>query len=259
MSVYLLPARRWYILGLLILLVLVAGTVRAAGDEDVDFLNDDFYAEEGAGTEVPDPLEPLNRVMFNFNDKAYLWVLKPVATTYADTVPWEMRWCVDSFFNNLLEPVRFANALLQLRLGDAGTILGRFFINTTLGVFGLADVAEREFEIATVEASLGETLAAWGIGDGLYLVIPFYGSTTLRDFTGTMAETLVTPYYLLADSWKEEGLIYAGKNINNLTFHLGEYEHMKELSFDPYIALRNGYFQYRRQQRSRAQGENNNE
>ena len=257
MSAYLLPARRWYLLVVLALLILVPRAVQAARDEAVDFLNDDFYAEEGAETEVPDPLEPLNRVMFTFNDKAYLWVLKPVTTTYADTVPWEMRWCIDSFFNNLLEPVRFANALLQLRLGDAGTILGRFFINSTLGVFGLADVAEREFEIPTVEASLGETLATWGIGDGLYLVVPFYGSTTLRDFTGTMAETFVTPYYLLADSWREESLIYAGKNINNLTFHLGEYEQMKELSFDPYIALRNGYFQYRRQQRSRAETENN--
>ncbi len=235
-------------------LLLAAMTVppacQAADDVEVDFLNDDFYESEPEAEDVGDPLEPFNRAMFQFNDFTFTWVFNPVATGYSYVVPVDIRGAVGNFFYNLEEPVRALNALLQGRFSDAGTLLVRFLINTTGGVAGLGDPAGRELGFQAVEATLGETLGVWGIGDGFYLVVPFYGSTTLRDFTGDMVDGLVlSPYYYWVDGWDEAIGIYLGKETNKLSLHIGEYEDMKKLSFDPYVALRNGYFQYRKRLR----------
>ncbi len=250
---------RLHALGLLLacvtalaLVSLQPGAVLAAEEGDVDFLSDAFYDEEPEAISVYDPLEPVNRAIFTFNDRAYFWVLKPVATGYAYVLPWEVRGCVSNFFNNLLEPVRFVNCLLQARFADAGQVLARFLINSTGGVFGLADPATRELDIPPVEASLGETLGRWGVGDGFYLVIPLFGSTTLRDFTGTVVDALaMTPYYAWSDDFAVNAGIYVEKELNKISLHLGEYEDLKELSFDPYVSLRNAYFQYRKRVRDK--------
>ncbi len=216
--------------------------------EDVDFLDDDFYADDFSEDRVPDPLEPFNRAMFKFNDVTYIYVFNPVATGYGKIVAKDFRGIIGNFFNNLEEPVRFINCLLQGRFEDSGTVLGRFAVNTVFGVFGLGDPARTEFNLEPVDASLGETLAVWGIGDGFYLVMPFFGSTTLRDFSGAVIDAFAaTPYYTWADdNYTVMTGIYFSKEVNKLSFHLGEYEELKKMSFDPYISLRNGYFQYRK-------------
>ena len=228
--------------------VVIPTTVSLAADDGgVDFLDDEFYESELDSVEVGDPLEPFNRAMFQFNDFTYTWVFNPVATGYSNIVPTDIRGAVGNFFYNLQEPVRFVNAMLQARFSDAGTLLVRFAINTTGGIAGLGDPAGRELGFKAVDATLGETLGVWGIGDGFYLVVPFYGPSTLRDISGTLVDGLVmSPYYWWADSWVEVSAIYLTKELNKLSLHLGEYEELKQLSFDPYIAIRNGYFQYRK-------------
>ena len=216
----------------------------ASDDGVVDFLDDDFYESEPVSAQVGDPLESFNRAMFSFNDYAFTWFLNPVASSYSYVIPSDIRGVVAQFFYNVQEPVRCANALLQGRLSDAGTLFMRFAINTTGGVFGFGDLAGQELGFKAVDATLGETLGVWGVGDGFYLVVPFYGSTTLRDFTGTMFDDLI--YYIWADTWVETTAIYTSKDLNYLSLHIGEYEDMKKLSFDPYVAVRNGYFQYRK-------------
>jgi len=111
-----------------------------------DFLNDESYAEQTTTADVKDPLEPFNRAVFTFNDKAFTWVLEPVATGYSKVLPADIRGCVGNFFYNLGEPVRSVNCLLQGRFRESGLVVSRFFINTIGGVFGLADPASREFE-----------------------------------------------------------------------------------------------------------------
>ncbi len=229
------------------------GVSYAADPGEVDFLDDAFYDSEPKATQTGDPLEPFNRVMFTFNDYAYTWVLDPMASGYSNVLPWDIRIAVGNFFYNLQEPVRMANALLQGRVGDAGTLLVRFAVNTTGGIAGFGDPAGREMGFKAVDATLGETLATWGVGDGFYLVVPMYGPTTLRDFTGTVVDGLgVSPYYYWADGWEESFAIYLGKELNKLSLHLGEYENMKKLSFDPYVAIRDSYFQYRKKLRDYA-------
>jgi phospholipid-binding lipoprotein MlaA len=197
----------------------------AAQADEVSLLDDTLYEDTPAEEAVPDPFEHFNRLMFEFNDVTYTWVMEPVASVYSKTLP---------------EDIRQA----------AGTVLTRFIVNTIGGLGGLGDVAGREFGFEKVEAGLGETLETWGVPDGFYLVAPLLGATTARELTGATLDGLaVTPYYFLADTWQESTLIYVGRRVNNLSLRLGEYESTKNLTIDPYKALRDGYFQYRKQAR----------
>lgn len=230
-------------------------TAQAESERLIDFLSDEFYSPEAETEVFNDPLEPMNRVIFRFNDTMYIWVMEPVASFYSKAVPWDIRSCIENFFRNLEEPVRFINTLLQARFSDSVKILGRFVINSTLGIYGFADAAGREFGIRPVEATMGETLQTWGIGDGFYLVIPLYGPSTLREATGTVVDSLeMTPYYTWTDDLATNATIYVGKETNSLSLRLGQYEEWKQLLFDPYISLRNAYFQHRKKVRSRSTG-----
>ncbi|MBU4033587.1 MAG: VacJ family lipoprotein, partial [Proteobacteria bacterium] len=91
-----------------------------------------------------DPLEPVNRVFFHFNDKLYFWVVKPAAQGYSYFIAEDVRMCVRSFFKNLLAPVRIVNNLLQGKVANTGVETARFVINSTLGIVGLADPAKNE-------------------------------------------------------------------------------------------------------------------
>jgi phospholipid-binding lipoprotein MlaA len=227
-------------------LILISAGAGYGADEENDFLSDDFYETWEEFSQFDDPLEPFNRAMFQFNDVTFTYILNPVAQQYAYVVPYDIRGIVGNFFRNLEEPARFVNCLLQGRLSDAGTVAVRFFVNTLGGVAGLGDPAGRELGFSPVEASLCETFYVWGIGDGAYIVIPFYGPSTLRDFTGTVIDGLaMTPYYSFTDRRWVRVVIDFGKETNNLSLNLGLYEKIKSLSLDPYIAIRSGYFQNR--------------
>ena len=225
--------------------------VRAEAGDSLDFLTDEFYEENGEVIQAPDPYENFNRAMFTFNDRFYFWVVDPVATGYSYVVPADLRGCVGAFFSNIEEPIRFLNTLLQGRLRDSGRIASRFLITTPLGVYGMADVAAQEFDLPPVAATLGETLGVWGVGDGFYLVVPFMGPSTLRDFSGTVIDSFGTsPYWCWANyectrDWPTMMTIYTGRKVNSVALELGEYEKLKELTLDPYVAFRNAYFQQR--------------
>jgi len=210
-----------------------------------DFLNDESDSEQTAvGTN--DPIEPFNRVMYTFNDKIFTWVLNPVATGYSKVLPADIRTCVGNFFYNLREPVRAVNCLLQGRFRESGLVVSRFFINTIGGVVGLGDPASSKCKIARVKATLGETFSVWGIGDGFYLVVPLLGSSTLRDFSGDVVEAYATTaYYPWNDDLVTSATVFGIQDVNYISLHLGLYEDLKSMSFDPYVALRNAYFQSR--------------
>lgn len=215
----------------------------------VDFLSDESYEKPMGDVQVADPIEPFNRAMFTVNDRLYLWVLEPVATGYSKLLPVDIRGCIGNFFYNLGEPVRSANCLLQGRFRDAGLTLGRFLINSIFGVFGLADPAGDEFRIAPIYASFGETLSVWGVGDGFYLVVPLIGPSTVRDFSGVVVDGIASASY---SPWNDDTLTTATaqgtRTINRTSLHLGEYVEIKSMSFDSYVAFRNGYYQMRSKQ-----------
>jgi len=221
----------------------------SAAEGEVDFLDDSFYEDiPEESSAVRDPFEHINRVIFTFNDYAFTWILNPVATEYSELLPADIRGAVANFFYNMQEPMRAVNSLLQARFADTGTLLARFTINTIGGVGGLGDPAV-ELGFPKKEGSFSQTLASWGVPDGIFLMVPVMGPTTLRDVSGTLVDGFaVTPlYYTWAAGWQESTSIYIGKEVNHLSLHLGEYEKVKEMSVDPYAAVRDGFYQHRRQ------------
>jgi len=217
--------------------------------EDDPWADDPWADGSGGGKTLADPLEPLNRISFVINDRLYFWVLRPVATGYANTVPQEIRLCIGSFFRNLRAPVRVVNHLLQGRVKASGTELVRFTINTTVGIGGLVDSASRNFGIEPSESDLGQTLGVYGLGGGFYLYWPMFGPSSLRDTAGMVGDSFLNPLSYLVASDAEFGVgAYSLSTVNAVSFRLGEYERLVESSLDPYLAVRDGYWQYRSNQ-----------
>jgi phospholipid-binding lipoprotein MlaA len=199
--------------------------------------------EEPVG-DIADPLEPVNRAFFHFNDKLYFWVLKPIATGYKAVIPEDGRVGVQNFFSNLTTPVRLVNCLLQAKLKGAGNEAVRFFLNSTLGMAGFLDPAKKELKIGKQEADFGQTLGVWGMGPAFYINWPILGPSTLRETVGYVGDVFLDPRTYLPN----RPIFYVVRPIelvNNTSLTLGEYENLKKAALDPYIALREAYHQYR--------------
>lgn len=138
---------------------------------------------------IYDPIEPVNRAVYNFNKVADDYVLLPAVRAYRYVVPDFVEDRVTSFFNNLLEIRNGLNGALQLRAEPTGTALGRLMINSSLGVLGLFDVAT-PLGYPVHEEDFGQTLGWYGVGGGPYLVLPILGPSNLRDTTGLATDTV---------------------------------------------------------------------
>ena len=218
--------------------------VEPAGDDDFDLFEEEL---EEQAVEIADPLEGLNRLIFNINDVLYFWVLKPCAEVYKAILPKPSRISVHNFFHNLTTPVRYVNCLLQGKGKSAGTELDRFLINSTVGILGFGDPALDKWKIEPVEEDLGQTLAMAGHGDGFYLVLPLFGPSTLRDSIGMVGDLFLNPVSYVEPVEASVG-VASVKITNKYSFHLGEYESLKAEALDPYVAMREIYIQYRRKQ-----------
>lgn len=209
--------------------------------------DDLMAAYEQPDIHISDPLEPLNRVFFKFNDKIYFYVLKPVSKTWAFIVPEEFRASLLSAFRNLLMPVRLVNDLLQGRFSDSGIEISRFVINTTVGVGGLGDPAKYVFKLESSDEDLGQTLGTYGAGEGIYICWPFLGPSNVRDSIGMVGDAFLDPLtYLVSSEWQTIAAVHAGKKVNYTSLNIGEYEQFKEASFDPYASMREFYTKNRR-------------
>ncbi len=205
---------------------------------------DSGVVEQPPAVKIADPIEPVNRAIFVFNDRAYYWFLKPVAKGYDYVVPQSVRVAVRNFFLNLATPIRVANNLLQGNLRATGTELARFTINSTIGMAGFFDPAHDGFHLDRKDADLGQTLGKYGLGQGMYLVLPILGPTTLRDGAGRAGDTFLDPISYLQPTEAAVG-VDAYKMENNLSLRIGEYEDLTEPALDPYIAVRDAYAQNR--------------
>ncbi|MDX9788680.1 MAG: VacJ family lipoprotein [Desulfobacterales bacterium] len=216
-----------------------------ADDDD----EEDFPDEENGGlpvsVRVADPLEPWNRAMFVFNDKAYFWVLKPVAQGYKAVMPTFFRECIGNFFNNLKTPVRLANCILQAKAEASVCELGRFLCNTTVGVLGFGNPARKYPKLNPDEEDFGQTLGRYGIGHGIYLVWPLLGPSSLRDTVGFGGDRFLKPLTYL-EPWEVALAANVVDKINRTSLVIGDYEAFKDSAFEPYSAARDAYLQYRK-------------
>ena len=220
-------------------------------DEDFDLLDEEFDLLEAELAEqvvkVADPLEPLNRMMFNINDRLYFWVVKPVGQLYRDVTPEPARFGIRNFFHNLTTPIRFANCLLQGKKDSANIELRRFVVNTTEGILGFGDPARDRLGLEPVEEDLGQTLAVHGIDKGFYIVLPLLGPSTSRDAVGLVGDLFLNPVAYV-DPWETSAAITAGKMTNENSFRIGDYEDFKDSAPEPYVAMREVYIQHRKKQ-----------
>ncbi len=202
--------------------------------------------EDTGAMQIPDPLEPWNRVMFTFNDRLYFWVLKPVANGYSFFIPEWGRIRVRNAVNNIAMPVRFANSILQLKFHAAIAELGRFVVNSTGGIGGMFEIVRPDPEIGTGDKDFGQTLGKYGIPSGFYIIWPVLGPSSFRDSVGMAGDYFVTPEsYITPFIW--DGLaVRSYERVNDTSLRIGDYEDFKEASVEPYAAMRDAYQEYRK-------------
>ena len=198
-----------------------------------------------AVVQVADPLRPVNRAIFVFNDRLYFWVLKPLALGYNAVLPETARIGIRNFFSNLLTPIRFVNCILQGKGTAAGQEFVRFMTNTTLGVLGFWDPALDLYGVDISNEDLGQTFGVYGIGEGFYLVWPVLGPSTFRDTVGFFGDLFVNPITYIEPTELSWGVgLY--RRFNDISLRIGDYEAIKQAAVDPYVAVRDGYIQFRR-------------
>lgn len=216
-------------------------------DDDTEGTAEEEAQDEGEeeSIQIADPLYPWNKAMYHFNDKLYFWLMKPLARGYSAVVPEDIRLSVSNFFNNITTPIRFVSNLLQFKIKDAGNELFRFLYNSTAGVGGLADAAKMDFNIRQQDEDVGQALGSYGIGHGIYLVWPFLGPSSLRDTVGMIGDRFLTPVQYVDPTETAIGITVYDQ-VNETSFHIGDYEDLKKSAIDPYISIRDAYLQHRK-------------
>ena len=209
---------------LLVVLVLGAGIAEAADDEH-------------------DPWESYNRAIFAFNDAVDRWVLEPVAKGYDVVVPDPLERCISNFFQNLRVPINSVNGFLQGKPVNGASDVGRFVVNTTIGLAGFLDPATY-FGLDRHDEDFGQTLGVWGVPPGPYLVWPLYGASTVRDTGGAIVDTAMslTPFFV--DSYVTLGA-RVFETVNARSIVLEDVQHAREAALDFYSFVRNAYLQRR--------------
>lgn len=203
---------------------------------------------------INDPLEPMNRVIFDVNDFLDRLLIRPLTELYRFVVPDYMRDRVANVVANIGEPVIFANDLMEGRLNSAGITAQRFLINTTVGVAGIWEVADG-WGLPKQSGDFGQTLHTWGINGGPYLVLPLFGPSNFRDAIGLGVDMAMSPWQYVAydeggqgtenrynfSEWAADGLTRRDQSIEGL-------DALRAGSLDFYAEMRSVYKQYRDKQ-----------
>jgi len=208
-------------------------------------------ASQPADYSEADPLEPLNRVVYRFNEVVDKVTLRPLAMGYKELLPQPVQKGVANIFSNLLEPTNGINGLLQGKPAVAGNAAGRFAINTTVGLLGIFDVAGNADIMQPLgvrglrrqEEDFAQTLAVWGVPSGPYLVLPFWGPSTLRDSAGLAGDILANPMFYFEDSSTSDKLLLM--RLVDLRTSLLAVDETIARSTDPYVFVRSAYRQNR--------------
>ena len=221
----------------------------AASMEETDSVH--VTLAQASGEEaVNDPLESLNRSIFEVNEGLQDVLLRPIAKFYNANVNLTVRQGISNFLDNLSSPVIFANDLLQGEFKRALTTFGRAIINTTIGIVGFADVAASEFGIERHSEDFGQTLAVYGMGEGFYLVLPIFGPSSPRDAIGKFViDPYLDPLGLWLGNTDRQNIQYTLAGANGLDQYAGivdELNQVKKTSVDYYAAVRSLYRQKRK-------------
>ncbi len=197
-----------------------------------------------------DPLEPVNRVVFSFNNIFDRLVLRPIAVVYRGIVPEFVRNRVTYSLNNLSMPITAVNNVLQGELAKAGISTSRFLINSTVGLLGFFDPAS-SMGLESKNEDFGQTLTVWGVPSGPYLVLPFIGPSSPRDFTGFLSTSLLDPMYQVGGGSTSSSLRTYRMTTGAVDFrsqNIEVFDDLQNNSVDHYAAVRSFYSQSRESQ-----------
>jgi phospholipid-binding lipoprotein MlaA len=196
---------------------------------------------------VHDPLENINRTTLKINDAADKAILEPIAKGYRKATPQWSRTVVSNFLRNLNSPVVIGNQILQGDVEGTANATARVIINTLAGFGGILDLAE-EGGIPHEQEDFGQTLAKWGFGDGMYVMLPLLGPSNVRDATGSLVDSYADPLRIYLFNIDEEHLHYTRIAANVVSQREQLIEVINDLrrnSFDYYAAIRSAYYQSR--------------
>ncbi len=230
---------------ILVLITLKSFNAFGAASDQVSAEPDDFKTTQ-VEDEIYDPIEPINRAIFSFNNVADRIVLEPIAKGYKK-LPSPLQSGISNFLSNLRAPLVIVNQFLQGQGSNAVQSTGRFLVNSTVGVFGLIDVAER-IGLEEKEEDFGQTLATWGVGDGFYIVLPLFGPSNLRDTTGMVMTMMTDPINAYVVSEGEAWIVpmrTAANAVDQRSKIIDEVNALRDNSVDYYAAVRSSYYQNR--------------
>ena len=196
------------------------------------------------GGDPRDPLEGFNRAMYSFNDGFDQAIGKPVATGYRDVLPAPIRTWVRNFFSNIGDLWIGANNLLQGKPGDTVVDWARFGFNSTLGLFGINDVAS-EMGLEKHDEDFGQTFGRWGVGDGAYIVWPFLGSSNVRDTVGLVFDLGLDPV-LMHEPVRVRNVMTVLRATSRRADLLDASRILEEAALDKYLFQRDAFLQRRR-------------
>jgi phospholipid-binding lipoprotein MlaA len=193
-----------------------------------------------------DPWESFNRGVYTFNDKVDRAVLRPIAVGYTKVVPQPAQSCIHNMFNNVADIWAAANSMLQGRGRDAINTFGRFLFNTTMGVAGCFDVATAN-GANRIPNDFGTTLGVWGIGQGPYVVLPFWGSSTIRDTAGLAGDFVGNQWTSVGavDNVPLRNSLYGLWVVDRRASLLDATDTVDRIALDPYSFVRDAYLQRR--------------
>lgn len=220
---------------------------------DEDYQGEETLSQTNAEKLVYDPLEVINRPIFQFNEGVDKYFLLPITRQYKKYTPDRVRESVHNFINNISAPFSVINSLLQGDGTNAMASFSSFLINTTVGLGGLFDFAGTK-KITYNREDLGQTLGVYGLGSGPYLVVPFIGPNDLRDFSGLATTAAVSPiaFNYLEIGGKRELIdasitvsINAADALDIRTGLIDIVDDMRKNSFDLYATARSAYLQRR--------------
>lgn len=202
--------------------------------------------------EIDDPIEPFNRSIFWFNDTLDVYALEPIARNYDEYTPDTIQTGVHNFFANLRFPSYLVSDLVQFKFTQAAEHTGRFLLNTTVGLFGLIDVA-KHVGLEDHREDFGLALAYHGVPPGPYIVLPFWGPSNLRDGIGQVVDFFLDPVVILGlsdvDAGTRDKITYPASTVRLVDTRAGLLEAVeaaKSSSVDYYLFLQSAYYQYRR-------------
>lgn len=196
------------------------------------------------GTDPRDPFEPINRGIYQFNERIDKAILKPAAEIYRAVLPQFVRSSVSNFFSNINDLLVALNNLLQGKFTTAYADFGRVAINSTLGVLGLFDVAS-EAGIEKHDEDFGQTLGYWGVGDGPFIMLPIFGPSNGRDVVGRVVDFQLDPITYV-DPSRSRNQLWGTRIVNRRTELLDATTILETAALDPYEFVRDAYLQRRR-------------